>query len=124
LCDVLKGIVGAEAARQTARSGAWYAMLLQAEGRTTEALEWAEKARAGAEAADDADALGDAYFVMGWAYADRARQGSSPLTEVAATSVMLRSIEAYQRSGNVVREAQVLGTLGPFTSGKAAGTRP
>jgi tetratricopeptide (TPR) repeat protein len=87
-------------------------MLLQAEGRTTEALEWAEKARAGADAADDAEALGDAYFVMGWAYGDRGRQGGSPLTEVAATSVMLRSLEAYQRSGNVVREAQVLGTLG------------
>ena len=112
VCDVLKGLSGPEAARQTARSSAWYAMLLQAEGRTTEALEWAEKARAGAEAADDAEALGDAYFVMGWAYGDRARQGGSPLTEVAATSVMLRSIEAYQRSGNVVREAQVLGTLG------------
>ncbi len=110
--DVLKGASGQEAARQTARSGAWYAMLLQAEGRTTEALEWAEKARAGAEAADDAEALGDAYFVMGWAYGDRARQGGSPLTEVAAESVMLRSLEAYQRSGHVVREAQVLGTLG------------
>ena len=112
VCEVLKGLSGPEAARQTARSAAWYAMLLQAEGRTTEALEWAEKARVGAEAADDADALGDAYFVMGWAYADRARQGGSPLTEVAATSVMLNSIEAYQRSGNAVREAQVLGTLG------------
>ena len=112
VCDVLQGLQGPEAARQTARSAAWYAMLLQAEGRTSEALEWAEKARAGAEAADDAEALGDAYFVMGWAYADRARQGGSPLTEVAATSVMLRSLEAYQRSRNVVREAQVLGTLG------------
>jgi tetratricopeptide (TPR) repeat protein len=110
--DVLKDLSGPEAARQTARSSAWYAMLLQAEGRTTEALEWAEKARAGADAADDAEALGDAYFVMGWAYGDRGRQGGSPLTEVAATSVMLRSLEAYQRSGNVVREAQVLGTLG------------
>jgi len=110
--DVLKGASGQEAARQTARSGAWYAMLLQAEGRTSEALEWAEKARAGAEAADDAEALADAYFVMGWAYADRARQGGSPLTEVAAESVMRRSLEAYQRSGNIVRETQVLGTLG------------
>src|SRR6185437_10388829 len=34
VCDVLQGLQGPEAARQTARSAAWYAMLLQAEGRT------------------------------------------------------------------------------------------
>ena len=110
--DVLHGLSGQEAARQTARSGAWYAMLLQAEGRTIEALEWAERTLAEAEAADDPEALADAYFVMGWAYGDRGRQGGSPLAEVAAESVMRRSLEAYQRSGNVVREAEVLGTLG------------
>jgi tetratricopeptide (TPR) repeat protein len=39
----LQGLEGPEAARQTARSGAWYAMVLQFEGRTTEALDWAER---------------------------------------------------------------------------------
>ena len=51
-------------------------MLLQAEGRTTEALEWAERTRAEAEAADDAEALGDAYFVMGWAYGELGKEGA------------------------------------------------
>jgi tetratricopeptide (TPR) repeat protein len=110
--DALKGLSGQEAAQQTARSGAWYAMLLQAEGRTPEALEWAERALEEAEVADDAEATADAYFVMGWAYADHARQGRAPLTELSAESATLRSLEAYQRSGNVVREAQMLGFLG------------
>jgi class 3 adenylate cyclase/tetratricopeptide (TPR) repeat protein len=110
--DLLQGLSGPEAARQLARSGAWYAMLLQAEGRTTEALEWADKAKSEAEAAEDPEALADAYFVMGWAYGDRARQGGAPPAEDGAVSVMLRSLEAYQGAGNVVREAEVLGTLG------------
>ena len=87
-------------------------MLLQAEGRTAEALEWAEQARVGAEAADDAEALADAYFVMGWAYGERGRQGGAPLAEVPAEQVMLRSLEGYRRSGNVVREQDILVWLG------------
>src|SRR5215831_5369232 len=96
--EILKGLPGPEAARQTARSGAWQAMLLMAEGRATEAIEWAERARGDAETADDAEALGDAYFTMGWAYSERARQGSAPMAEVAAEQVMLQSLEAYQRA--------------------------
>ena len=38
---ILNELAGTEAAREMARSSAWYAMLLQAEGRTTEALDWA-----------------------------------------------------------------------------------
>jgi tetratricopeptide (TPR) repeat protein len=115
---------GPEAARQTARSSAWYATLLQAEGRTTEALEWTERTLKEAEAADDAEATADAFFVMGWAYGDRARQGGAPLAEVGAEQVMKRSLEAYQRAGNVVREAEVLGTLGVICQWEVAGRGP
>ena len=69
--------------------------MLQAEGRTNEALDWAERTLVEAEAADDAEALGDAYFVMGWAYGELGKEGALPL--------MQRSLEAYQRSGNLVR---------------------
>jgi predicted ATPase/class 3 adenylate cyclase len=110
--DGLQGLSGAEAARQMARSGAWYAMLLQAEGRTPEALERAERTLVEAEAADDPEALGDAYFVISWVYSDRARQGNAPTGELTAASAMLRSLEAYQRAGNIVREAAVLGSVG------------
>lgn len=100
----LQGMEGPEVARQAARSGAWYAMVLQAEGRTTEALDWAERTVAEAEAADDPEALADAYFVMGWAHGELGKEGALPL--------MQRSLEAYQRSGNLVRQAGVLSSLG------------
>ncbi len=46
----------------------------------------------------------DAYFVMGWAYGELGKEGAQPLME--------RSLEAYQRAGNLVRQAGVLSNLG------------
>ena len=100
----VQGLDDPKAARQFARSGAWYAMLLQYEGRTTDALEWAERAVAEAEAADDPEALADAYYVMGWAHGELGKEGGVKLLE--------RSLEAYQRSGNLVQQAAVVQTLG------------
>jgi predicted ATPase len=100
----LLGLEGEEAARQAARSGAWCAILLQWEGQSTQALEWAERAVAEGEAADDPEALGDAYFIMGLAYGELGKDGGLTLLQ--------RSLEAYQRSGNVVRQAAVLSDLG------------
>ena len=94
----LQGLDGPEAARQAARierlvrDGA-----SDAKGETTDALDWAERTVAEAEAADDPEALGDAYFVMGWAYGELGKEGAQPL--------MQRSLEAYQRAGNLVRQA-------------------
>ena len=93
-----------EAVRRMARSSAWYALVLQAEGRTDDALEWAERTVTEAEAADDAEALGDAYFVMGWAYGELGKPG--------AEAHMQRSLAAYQRTGDLVRQAGVLSSLG------------
>jgi class 3 adenylate cyclase/predicted ATPase len=110
--EALQGLSGREAAQQMARSGAWCAMLLQAEGRTPDALEQAERTLGEAEAAEDPEALADAYFVVSWVYSDRARQGNAPTSEMNAAAAMLRSLEAYQRAGNIVREAAVLGSVG------------
>ena len=44
LATCSKDLPGREAARQAARASAWYASVLQAEGRTDDALEWAERA--------------------------------------------------------------------------------
>ncbi|HEY2775102.1 MAG TPA: adenylate/guanylate cyclase domain-containing protein, partial [Candidatus Binatia bacterium] len=60
---ILQEIEGPEAARQHARAGGWYAMVVGTEGRMTDALQWAERTAAEAQAADDPEALADAYFV-------------------------------------------------------------
>jgi tetratricopeptide (TPR) repeat protein len=67
-------------------------------------VRWARKAIARAEAADDVDALGTAYFVMGWA--------SSELGTEKAEPFWRRSLEAYRKSGNAVRYAGQLSNLG------------
>jgi tetratricopeptide (TPR) repeat protein len=102
--DLMQDMPGQDAARQIARSSARYAMVLQVEGRTSEALDWAERAVAEAQAADDDEALADASVVVGWAYGELGRPG--------AQALMQRSLEAYQRAGNRVREAGLLSDLG------------
>jgi class 3 adenylate cyclase/tetratricopeptide (TPR) repeat protein len=101
---ILQVLDGPEAALQTARAGAWYAMLLQTEGRTTEALEWADRTLAEAQSADDPDILGDAYMVKGWAYGELGKEGGLEFME--------QSLDAYQRSGNLLMQASVLNNLG------------
>src|SRR4030095_9525343 len=86
------------------RAGGWYAIVLGSEGRMNDALEWAERIVAEAEAADDPEALGDGYFVIGWAYGELGKEGG--------LDFMQRSLEAYKRSGNRARQADVLSTLG------------
>ena len=63
--DGSKGLEGPDALRQMARTSAWYATVLQAEGRTPMRSAGRDRAIAEAEAADDPDALGAACFVMG-----------------------------------------------------------
>lgn len=101
---ILQELEGPEAARQNARAGGWYAMVVGTEGRMADALEWAERTAAEAQAADDPEALADAYFVMGWAYGELGREGG--------LEFMQRSFEAYQRSGNLARQADTLSSLG------------
>ena len=100
----LEGLEGPEAARQKARASAWYATVLQAQGNTAEAIRWAEKTVKEAEVANDAEALGTAYFVHGWAHGILGKPGSEEL--------LLRAIEAFKRSGNRVRQAATLSNLG------------
>ncbi len=100
----IDGLTGRGAAQQTAQLSAWYATLLQSEGRSQEAIRWARKGIAEAEAIDDADALASAYFAMGWASSDLGRESALPMWK--------RSLEAFQRSGNRVRYAGLLSNLG------------
>ena len=102
--EALGKLPGDEAARESARAAAWYATVLQAEGRTEDALEWAERTLSEAEPLGDAEALGDAYFVKGWAFGEMAKEG--------ALALMQRSLEEHRRAGNLVRQAGVLMSLG------------
>ncbi len=100
----LRGIDDPEAARQVARASAWYANLLQRQGRTAEAMRWAQQAIGEAESADDAEALGTAAYVMGQAYGVLGREG--------AEAFLQRSLEAYRKSGNLQRQAALVSSLG------------
>ena len=44
--EALQGVEGVEAARQSATASVWYAIVLQAQGRTEEALKWAKQGAA------------------------------------------------------------------------------
>ena len=106
----LAGLTGPDAALQAARSSSWYATVLQAQGRNADAIRWADRAIAEAEAVDDPDALGAGYFVKGWAYAALGNEGWEPLVQ--------RSLAAYQRSGDRVKQAVILSNVGVVCQGE------
>lgn len=100
----IQGVPGEDSARQVARLSAWYATVLQAEGRTEDAIRWATRAIGEAETADDPEALGAALYAMGWAYGVLGKDG--------AEEYLQRALKAYGRSGNVLRQAGLLSNLG------------
>ena len=102
-------LTGREAARQAAQSSSWYATLLQAEGRSADAVRWARRAAAEAEAADDPDSLGSAYFTMGWAYVQLGHEDWEPL--------VMQALEASRRSGDRVKQAAILQNVGALFQG-------
>jgi len=102
--ETLAGEQGLEAARQTAGANAWYATVLQAQGRSVDALEWATRAAREAEELDEQETLGTAYFVMGWAH--------GVLGKGDGEKLMLKSLDAYRASGNRVFQASILSNLG------------
>ena len=102
--ETLEGVQGLEADRQNAMASVWYATVLQAQGRTEDALKWAEQGAREAEDVDDPEIAGDAYIVMGWGYSVLGKDGGEAL--------MLKGLEAYQRSGNRRRQASILSNLG------------
>ncbi|HVE51027.1 MAG TPA: tetratricopeptide repeat protein, partial [Casimicrobiaceae bacterium] len=102
--EVVKDIGRIEATRHAALCSAWQATILQAQGHTGEAVERAERTVIEAEEADDPEALGGAYMVLGWASGVLGRKGGEELLK--------KSLEAYQRSGNRLRQASILTNLG------------
>jgi class 3 adenylate cyclase/tetratricopeptide (TPR) repeat protein len=101
---ILQGLSGAAAATQIARSIANYAVVLTYAGRTSEALDWAERALAKGEAVDDPESIGDAYAVMASVYGELGKEGAVPL--------MQRALDAFIRLGNLTRQGAILVSLG------------
>jgi tetratricopeptide (TPR) repeat protein len=87
-----------------AESSSWCAQLYHWEGRNAEAIEWAERGVAEAEAADDKNWLGESYYVMAAAYGQLGKEGAQELME--------RSLEAFRACGNLARQAGVVLNLG------------
>jgi len=104
------GLAGPEAARQAARSNSWYAAMLQAEGRNTDAIRWAQRAAVDAEVADDPAALGSACYVIGWAYAALGKDGWEPFIK--------RALDAYERAGDRAKKAVTLSNVGVLYQGE------
>jgi class 3 adenylate cyclase/tetratricopeptide (TPR) repeat protein len=102
--NTLKELDDPQAAKKAAEAGAWYATLLHLQGRSETALEWAELAARESEAAGDDDSLGEALFVLGWACGELGKEG--------AQQYMERSLAAFEKVGNLTRQAGVLLTLG------------
>jgi len=101
---ILQNVQEPEAAKKMAEAGAWYATLLHLEGRSDKALEWAQLAARESEAAGDDDSLGEALFVIGWACGELGKEG--------AEHYMEQSLAAFEKVGNLTRQAGVLLTLG------------
>ena len=102
--ETLEGQSGLEADRLMASASAWYATVLQAQGKSADAFRWAEQAAREAEAVDDPEQLGNAYAVMGWAHGALGKEGAEPL--------MRKALDAFARSGNRVRHALILSNVG------------
>ncbi|MEP6941983.1 MAG: adenylate/guanylate cyclase domain-containing protein [Betaproteobacteria bacterium] len=100
----LDGRDDANALRQIARTSAWQATVLQLEGKSREAVRWAEQALTEARQVDDAEAQGAAHVVLGWACGVQGTAGAEENWQLA--------LEAFQRSGNLARQPALLTNLG------------
>lgn len=99
----LDGVTDAEAASLRARLGAWYATVLQAEGRTADAFAWATRASEEAEGAGDRLALARAHNVLDWSNLAAGRPTGAHWH---------RALEIYEDLGDLVMQAAILGNLG------------
>lgn len=101
---VLEGVEGEVAAAQRARLYVWYAGVLQYQWRPGDAIDWCLRAIAAAEQSGAEEALAHAYITLDWAYLALGR------SEEAVYSI--RSVEIYERLGNLDRLAWALNIMG------------
>ncbi len=112
--EALDGLQGIEVDRLNATANVWQATLLQAQGNTAEAMTWAELAAKQGEELDDPVVTAHAYLVLGWGYGVLGKEG--------AEAMMLKSLEADQRSGNRPRQARRWATWDRSATGMVVST--
>ena len=88
------------AAEQRARLSATYSSVRAGQGRGEDAVRWAERAIAEAEAVGELDALANAHYMIGWT---RVNQG-----ELGQADHFERALEIFEKTGDVLRQSDVL----------------
>jgi class 3 adenylate cyclase/tetratricopeptide (TPR) repeat protein len=88
------------AAEQRARLSAQYSSVRAGQGRARDAIRWAERAIAEAEAVGERDALANAHYMIGWT---RVNQG-----ELGQAEHFERALEIFEELGDVLRQSDVL----------------
>jgi class 3 adenylate cyclase/tetratricopeptide (TPR) repeat protein len=88
------------AAEQRARVSAQYSSVRGGQGRATDAIRWAERAIAEAEAVGELDALAKAHFMIGWTRVNQGELGQGEHFE--------RALEIFEELGDVLRQSDVL----------------
>jgi class 3 adenylate cyclase/tetratricopeptide (TPR) repeat protein len=101
--SVLEGSRDEEARRLSAQLMAWYALLLQAEGKAERSLEWGERAVTAATETGELVAAADAYSAMDLSNSSLGR----PTGDYWA-----RALEIYEQADNLGGQAMILGNLG------------
>jgi tetratricopeptide (TPR) repeat protein len=95
-----------EVAGQRAQLSAAYAAILQAGGRSTEAIRWCRAAMEDAQAGGDDDASAHAFSILSWALASTGQPEHILYAE--------RALEIYERRGDLAGQALVLNYLGGY----------
>jgi tetratricopeptide (TPR) repeat protein len=88
------------AAEQRARLSAQYSSVRAGQGRGRDAIRWAERAIAEAEAVGELDALANAHYMIAWT---RVNQG-----ELGQAEHFERALEIFEEVGDVLRQSDVL----------------
>ena len=93
-----------EAAVQRARLSAEYSSVRAGQGRSKDAISWAERAIAEAEAVEEREALANAHYMIAWT---RVNQG-----EFGQESHFERALSLFEELGDVKRQGDVLTYFG------------
>ena len=93
-----------EAAVHRARLSATYSIVRAGQGRAKEAISWAERAIAEAEAVEEREALANAHYMIAWT---RVNQG-----ELGQESHFERALSLFEELGDVKRQGDVLTYFG------------
>jgi class 3 adenylate cyclase/tetratricopeptide (TPR) repeat protein len=101
---VLEGLEEKAAGAERARLSGWYAVALQRQHRSQEAIEWCERMIPEAERSGARDALAHAYVILDWANVALGRIEQAVHSQLAAP--------IYEELGNYERLAAVLNNLG------------